>query len=222
MTQNNRHHKASGAINSQLVAIIGLLVLIVVLSGVSAWLYVQYDEQKTKVDNKIDLAVATAKKEQADKDAAEFEKREKEPNREFGGPDDYGHVTFKYPKTWSVYVDSDTSTGASKFEAYLHPIVVPPIDAQLTQFALRVTIESVAYDKALEKYKSLIKKGDLTSSPVTTNGHDGTRLDGNFTKNIRGSAVLFKIRDKTLTVRTDADTFKTDFENIVKTIDFND
>jgi hypothetical protein len=47
------------------------------------------------------------------------------------------------------------------------------------------------------------------------------RLDGSFSTDIRGSAVIFKIRDKTVTIRTDADTFKPDFENIIKTINFN-
>jgi hypothetical protein len=66
-----------------------------------------------------------------------------------------------------------------------------------------------------------VKKGDLRSSATSANGNNGTRLDGSFTKDIRGSAVIYKIRDKTLTIRTDADTFKPDFENIIKTINFN-
>jgi hypothetical protein len=222
MTLQNHRLEERGAVNGQLVAIIGLLVIIVILSGVSAWLYVQYDEQKTKVDNKISLAVAAAKKEQADSDEVEFEKREKEPNLEFAGPDDLGHVSFMYPKTWSVYVDSESSSGSPAYEAYLNPRVVPSVNDQSAQFALRVTIQNLAFDKALEKYRALIKKGDLSSSPISVNGHDGTRLDGSFTKNIRGAAVMFKIRDKTLTVQTDADTFKPDFENIIKTIKYND
>jgi hypothetical protein len=167
--------------------------------------------------------VATAKKEQADSDEAKFAEREKEPNREFAGPDDYGRVTFKYPKTWSVYVATDATTGGGKYTAYLNPIVVPAVTGSTAQqYALRVTIEQTAYDKEIATYKALIQKGDLKSQPVSANGHDGTRLDGTFSKNIRGAAVLFKIRDKTVTIQTDADTFKPDFENIIKTIDFND
>jgi hypothetical protein len=66
-----------------------------------------------------------------------------------------------------------------------------------------------------------VKKGDLKSSAVSADGSNGTRLDGKFTKDIRGAAVLFKIRDKTLTLRSDADTFKTDFDALIKTIKFN-
>ena len=52
-------------------------------------------------------------------------------------------------------------------------------------------------------------------------GNTGTRLDGNFSKNIRGAAVIYKVRDKTATVRTDAnETFKADFNKIIQTINF--
>ena len=210
-----------GAINSQLVAIIGLLILVVGLSGFAAWMYVQYSEQKTNVDGKISVAESAAKKEQADADEVKFNEREKEPNREFAGPDDYGRVSFKYPKTWSVYVASDATTNNAKYAAFLNPIVVPPVSSTAARFALRVTIENVPYDKSLEEYQAAIKKGDLKSNPITVNNHDGTRFDGSFSKDLRGSAVLFKVRDKTVTIQTDADTFLPDFENIIKTIDFN-
>ena len=50
---------------------------------------------------------------------------------------------------------------------------------------------------------------------------NGTRLDGSFTEDIRGSAVIFKIRDKTVTLRSDAETFRADFDALIKTITFN-
>lgn len=210
-----------GAINGQLIVIICLLVVIVGLTGLSAWLYTQYTEQKTDVDGKVAVAVAEAKKEQAEVDEEKFAEREKEPNREFAAPDDFGRLTFAYPKTWSVYVDKDTSTTGNTFAAYLNPITVPPISSDASRFALRVTIENVAYDRKLESYKQAITKGELTSKPFSVSGHDGTRLDGAIDRDIRGSAVIFKVRDKTMTIFTEADTFKSDFENIIKTIDFN-
>lgn len=50
---------------------------------------------------------------------------------------------------------------------------------------------------------------------------NGTRLDGSFTEDIRGFAVIFKIRDKTVTIRSDAETFKGDFNALIQTITFN-
>ena len=155
-----------------------------------------------------------------DSDEAKFIARDKEPNREFVGPDDYGRLTFNYPKTWSVYVSQDVTQGGGTYQAYLNPVSVPVVSAS-QQFALRVTIEQKDYDTVISSYASLVKKGDLHSSVVSVNGSNGTRLDGNFSKDIRGSAVIYKIRDKTLTIRTDADTFKPDFEALIATIKFN-
>lgn len=216
---NRRHKHEQGGISGSTLAIIGLIILFLGAGSTAIWAYVNYNEQKTNVDGKIDLAVAEAKKEQSDADEAKFAEREKEPNRQFVGPDDYGRLTFMYPKTWSVYVARDVSKGGS-YESYLNPVTVPPV-SNTQQFSLRVLVEEKDYDQVVKSYENDVKKGELRSSVTSANGHNGTRLDGNFTKDIRGSAVIYKIRDKTITIRTDADTFKPDFEKIITTIDFN-
>jgi len=213
-----QHKKEYGAVSGSLIAIIALIVLVVGLGSLSIWAYINYSEQKSDVQGKIDLAVAVAQKNQADKDEANFANREKEPNRQFVGPDDYGRVTFMYPKTWSVYVAQDTGQGGD-YTAYLNPVTVPPVSPS-QQYSLRVSILQESYDQVVSSYDAQVKRGDLVSSATTSNGNNGARLDGNFTKDIRGAAVLYKIRDKTLVIRTDADTFKPDFENIIKTINF--
>lgn len=215
----NKHKYEQGAITGSLIAIIFLSVFVVAAGSAAIWAYSNYTEQKTNVDGKIDLAVAKAKKEQGDIDAAKFAEREKEPNRQFVGPDDYGRLTFSYPKTWSVYVAKDITEGGD-YLAYLNPVTVPPV-SEKQQFGLRVIIEQDDYDAVIKTYDARIKKGDLRSGVFNANGNAGIRFDGNFTKDIRGSAVVFKVRDKTVTLRTDADTFKPDFENIIKTINFN-
>lgn len=218
MYQHKNHEE--GGVSGSLIAIIGLVVLVLVAGSLAIWAYFNYNEQKTNVDGKIDLAVAEAKKEQADTDEAKFAEREKEPNREFVGPDDYGRLTFNYPKTWSVYIARDVTEGKGDYEAYLNPVTVPPV-SPTQQYALRVLIEEEDYGQIVSSYENLVKKGDLKSSATSVNGQNGTRLDGSFSKDIRGAAVIYKLRDKTITLRTDADTFKPDFENIIKTIKFN-
>lgn len=215
-----RHSLQGGYTNPLLIATIVLSIFAVAGVSVSIWALINYNDQKTNVDSKVDTAVADAKKQQADDLEAKFAARDKEPNREFVGPDDYGRLTFNYPKTWSVYVNKDVSKSGGTYEAYLNPVSVPAVSAT-TQYSLRVTIEQKDYDAAISSYGALVKKGDLKSSSVAANGSNGTRLDGSFTKDIRGSAVIFKIRDKVLTLRTDADTFKPDFEALIKTVKFN-
>lgn len=220
MTVHQRSRQ-SGAISMQLVVIIGLLVVLVGLSGLSAWLYTQYSDQKNNVDAKIAVAEAAAKKQQAEDDEVKIKAIEEEPSREFAGPEDYGRLSFKYPKNWSVYVAEDATNG-NTYTAYLNPVVVPPIDSEKTRVALRVSIQSIAYDRVLEEYRGAIEDGVLKSSSIKVNDHTGTRFDGNLTEDIRGSAAVFKVRDKTIVVSTQAETFRPYFNTIVKTIDFND
>lgn len=217
-----RHLLQRGGVSAQLLVIIGLLILIIGLTALAGWLYLQYDDQKTNVDSKIAIAEAAARKQQSEEDDIKIKAIEEEPNREFAGPEDYGRVSFEYPKNWSVYVSEDPAVKGGTFSAYLSPVVVPSINDKSARFALTVKVESKALDKVLDTYRKDIEKGDLKSSPITVNDHEGTRLDGNLTKEIRGSAVFFKVRDKTIMISTQAETFKEYFEEIIKTIDYND
>lgn len=200
--------------------IVVMTLLFIIAGSFGIWAYINYSQAKTDVDGKVATAVATAQKKQADEDANKFAEKEKEPNRTFVGPNDYGRVTFDYPKTWSVYEATDVSNGGT-YQAYLNPVVVPPTSGSNQLFALRVTIQQSDTSNIIQSYNGRVTSGKLTSSAVTINGVQGTRLDGEFDSNTRGAIVIFKIRDKTLTVQTDSDTFMSDFNNIIKTIKFN-
>lgn len=210
---------STGKVNMSIIVIVLLSVAFLAAAGFGLWAFVEYSTQKNNVDTIVERAVAEAQKEQAEKDEKNFRKLENQPYRQFVGPDDYGRVTFNYSKMWSVYEATDVSDGQGTYESYFSRIVVPPVKSN-QQFALRVSIEEKLYDTVLRKYESAIKKGDLKSTQFTANGHSGTRLDGNFSKDRRGAAVVFKIRDKTLTISTDSDVFKPEFDELVKTIDF--
>lgn len=212
-------HKHEKGVSMLLVMVIILSLTTIIFGGLSIWAYSQYQARNTDVGGQIKVATIEAEKKQQEADEKKFAEREKEPNKDFVGPDDYGRVSFKYPKTWSTYIATDPTRGGT-YEAYLHPKEVPMVNAD-EQFALRVRIENRDYDQVLESYKSKVNSGDLASSATTSEGNTGTRFDGNFNNKIRGSAVVFKLRDKTLTMRTDANTFKADFEAIIKTVKFN-
>lgn len=212
-----------GEVDGWMISTIGLIVLVLATGSLAIWALLNFQEQKTNVDSKVDAAVNLAKKEQAETDEEKFAEREKEPRREFAAPDDYGRLSFTYPKTWSVYVDKDpvaNTNGGRDYLAYLHPVVVPPVDVRDQQFAVRVSILSENYNAYIAKFDRLVKDGKLRSKTVSINGENAVRLDGNFSDKIRGSSIIFKIRDKTAVVQTDADTFKHDYDALIKTITY--
>lgn len=218
MTGMNRRSE-SGLVNPWLIVSIITIFTTIALGVGFGWAMVNYMDRRDNVDTIVAEAEAVARKEQADKDAAEFEVIENSPDRTFAGPEDYGQLEFMYPKTWSVYVANDASNGRT-FEAYLNPGTVPTV-SNSTQYALRVSIATDSYDDVISSYQRAVERGELTSSSIKVNGEDGTRLDGNLTKDIRGSIVVFRIRDKVVTLRTDADTFRGYFDAIVASTTYN-
>lgn len=207
-----------GAVSGALILNVVLLLLVLLFGSVMIWALVNYNDAKNNLDSKVGVAVAEAKKVQAEQDERLFIEREKEPYRQFLGPEDLGRIVFSYPKTWSVFIEKSSN---GSFESYLHPNVVHPMSAR-QPYALRVSIETRSYDQVLNSYASLVKKGDLRSTPVTVNGFSGNRLDGKFSKEISGSMVLFKVRDKTVRLYTESQSFVNDFDTVVlKSFMFN-
>lgn len=203
-----------------MISTIGLIILVLGAGSLAIWALLNYQEQKTNVDGKVAEAVALAKKEQAEEDEAKFAEREKEPRREFIGPDDYGRVSFTYPKTWSVFIEKEALKGG-EYSAYLHPIQVPSLEnLGEKQFALRFTILNQGYDDYISQFEGEFKEGKLRSSVISVNGENGIRFDGNFTDKMRGAVVVFKVRDKTVVFATDADIFKPDFDALIKTVTY--
>lgn len=230
-----------GQISPMLIWVASLGVTTVAFAGLSIWAYINYADQKQNVDSKVTAAVAEAVNAQVTKDQTEFALAEKQPYLPFAGLDDYGRIRFNYPKTWNAYQATDVSAGnGATYAVYFSPTVGPtapssPLNdlaivpksgststTDVPKFSLRVVVEQKSYDDSLKQYDSLIKAGQLKSSAFTNdNKVTGTRIDGSFNSNIRGSAIIIKMRDRTLTLRTDADVFKADFDTLIKTLNFN-
>jgi len=205
------------------IAIMISISLIAAISiGLLVYTHTQLQEAQTDVDGKINIAVAEAVDEERVRLEYNFAEREKLPNLEFTGPDDYGRLSFLYPRTWSIFVAEDAAQGGD-FKAYLNPRVVPPISNNKNRFALRVVIYDRPYDTVLRTYDSALnaRPPRLTSSVFQVGNNTGTRLDGELARDIIGSAILLKINDKTVLVQTDTEVGRPDFETLIQTIKFN-
>lgn len=218
MNTTSHIFRRGSATGWMIMAICGI-TLFLVASALGVWALLAYTEQKADVDGKISLAVAAGVKKQAEEDEAKFQESYKNPRIEFVGPSEYGRLSFMYPKTWSVYVEKD-GTDRGDYKAYLHPVSVPSISGKDSRYALRVEILNKNFDDTLKQYESQLKKGELKSSNVEYNGNAATRLDGAFSKELRGAVVLMKVRDKTIRLSTDADSFKPDFDTLLGTVKF--
>ncbi len=184
--------------------------------GLFIWSRMDYSDLNDSVELKISEAVSEAKTEQALADAEEAKK----DTRVFTGPTDYGQLSFDYPKSWSVYVESDASKGGD-YVAYLNPIEIEPV-SDSTVYALRVTIRDKDFETVAKEYQKSLDKGEMSVETTTVAGATANRYTGKIPNtDLNGVIVIFKIRDKTAVLRTDSMSLVNDFNTILSTVKFN-
>ena len=202
-------------------------IILLIISGLVAvtfialfiWMFSKWDTAQNDVDSQINAAVATAVNEKAEEMENQFIEREKQPYQIFAGPADYGELSFEYPKTWSVYEAKDANNGGD-YEAYLNPGKVYPVGVD-TINSLRVIIKDQAYDSYIKTYENYVKNGKLAVSVRLINGENANLYTGELpgTK-LQGIAAVFKMRDKTAVMQTDAMIFNDDYQRILDTVSF--
>ena len=206
-----------------LMKTVGLIVvslLAVLFIGLFIWMWVKWNDASTNVKGKVDVAVAEAKNELQTKLESEFEEKEKYPYKVFTGPTDLGELSFEYPKTWSLYVQSNASRGGD-YAAYLNPGQVNVVQEN-TVMALRVSIKGTLFDQAISEYAEKVRSGNMTLSTTVVNGNNVNVYTGKLDNEYQGIICVFKLRDKTVMLQTDSTSvFSDDFYRILKTVKFN-
>lgn len=208
--------------NKSLIEMIIIIVLGVVAAtfiGLFIWMYIQYDDVKTDVDGQISSAVAIAVEENTTELQAQFTEQEKSPYETFTGPAEYGSLSFEYPKTWSVYIAEDSDDGGN-YVAYFHPAYVYPVSRDQI-YALRLEITSDSFDKITESYARDLEDGTLTMTVRQINGTSTNYYQGTLPDKHVGRSVIFRLRDKTVILQTDAELYAGDFETLLGTVTFN-
>ena len=206
-----------------LMKTVGLIVvslLAVLFIGLFIWMWVKWNDASTNVKGKVDVAVAEAKNELQTKLESEFEEKEKYPYKVFTGPTDLGELSFEYPKTWSLYVQSSVNRGGD-YAAYLNPGQVNVVQED-TVMALRVSIKGTLFDQAISEYAEKVRSGDMALSTTVVNGNNVNVYTGKMNNEYQGIICVFKLRDKTVVLQTDSTSvFSDDFYRILKTVKFN-
>ncbi|MCR5573185.1 MAG: hypothetical protein K6F57_05475 [Candidatus Saccharibacteria bacterium] len=205
-----------------LVETIILVIVCLIAAGaiiVAVIFFMKYNEASADQQSKVEAEVAAARAEEQELAAKRLDEKLKEPNVEFRGPDDYGSISFQYPKTWSVYVDKDASNN-SDYVAYFQPKKVPPISSQNSRYALRFAIYNRQYDDVAKPYIAKVKNGKMQSQNFTADSGNitGMRYEGEISNKITGTFVIFKVNDKTAILQTDSDVLLDDYEKILQTL----
>lgn len=208
-----------GEINVLLVPLILVTLLLFGAAGFGYWAYGGYQDYKNNSDQKAAAAAQKAKVDEGIAKDKAFVEAEKNPLTSYDGPESYGSIHVEYPKTWSVYVNSQT-TSDQPLDAYFNPRFVPSIDDPNSVFSARIQVVQTTYTGVLSIYTSSVKLGTVTITPYSlpkVAGVVGARIDGLIRpgKKNTGSMIVLPLRDKTLEIWTENAQAMGDFNNII-------
>lgn len=224
----HKRHSAAGTILGSnesgisvlLIPFILTVLLLIGAAGFGYWAYTGRQDYKDNSDQKAAAAVSQAEDTLTKKLQAEFGEQEKQPLKNYTSPAAYGSVVVTYPKTWSAYVTEATAVGQSVgVNAWFHPDFVPNVNNdQNTAYAVRLEIEQRSYLQELKTYDSAAKQGKVKVTPYSAPqmpGILGSRIDGEILSKKNGSMVMLPLRDKTIKIWTEAQTFVNDYNTFV-------
>lgn len=199
-----------------LIALIVTVLLLLGAAGFGFWAYSERQDYKDNSDAKSAEAVVAAEEVKTAELEADFAEREKNPYKEYKGPATFGSVSVTYPRTWSAFV-TESDRSSIPLDGYFHPDVVPGLQSG-TAFALHIQVTGTTYDQELKKFDAATRNGEVKATPISAPkvpGVAGVRLDGEIEDGKQGSLVLFPMRDKTLKLSTESNTFASDFNDII-------
>ena len=202
------------SINLSFIVAIIFAITTIGAAGAFVWAYLEKNHYENDTAAIVAEAVNEAKDEQRSEDKANFEIEYQKPYTKFLAPRDFGAVEFEYPKTWAAY---NNRYDKSSYSVYFYPTLVPTINNK-TSYALRLDISTRGYDETLKTFESQVTNGALNATPIKTakDKYEGMRFDGEVSNDIvNGSVVVFKVRDKTLTLQTDSPDFATQFDEVI-------
>ncbi len=202
--------------NALLIPFILVVLFFLGSSGFGYWAYMQRADYKNNVDQKVTAAVEVAKQETASTKDNEFIEKEKQPLKPYVGPSQFGTVGVLIPKTWSAYVN-ESGKGGTPVTGFFHPSYVPGTDSGVG-FALRIEVVETQYAQIMRQFDGGVKNGSVKVSPYSApkeSGIIGARVDGEIVPKKKGSMIVLPLRDKTLKVWTEAESFTKDLDSII-------
>ena len=216
-----RRTESGSAVTMVIIVVLALAAVGAAVFGFTT--YQSKQDYKNNSDKKSAAAVTAAEATQKTQLQAQFAEQLKSPYKTFTGSSTYGSITFKYPNTWSSYVDQ---TNASEpINGYFNPGNVPGVSSN-SAFALRLELVTTAYNSILEQFSSQITQGTVTASAYippqmkgVANAQPGTLFKGAIQQSestpLQGEMLVIPVRDKTLQLYTLSNDYLNDFNNTV-------
>lgn len=215
-------HNQVGGVNGLAISLIIAILLLIGAVAFGAWAFSSRQDYKNNVDAKVNAAATVIREQAAAAESAQLAQDEKNPLNTFVGPEQYGSIVVKYPRTWSGYVDDTDSNNTALLSGYFAPGVVPSLTNQSSVFALNIQIINQTYAQTVQ---SLTTQAG-SSTPLISQAYAlpklpniiGLELSGQLNSNNstqNETMVVLPLRANTLEISTVGTTYLSDFNNII-------
>ena len=213
-------HNQDGAINILLLPLIVAVVLLLGSLAFGYWAYGSRQDYKNNTDQKINTAVTLAQQQESTIKDKQFAEQSKDPLATYNGPQQFGSLFVRYPKTWSSYVDSTSSS--QTYDAYFNPATVPSTNDPNNNFALRLQVLQQAYSDTLQSFAD---QAGITVTPYSLPNVPkviGVRIQGAITDSKNGDMIVLPLRGSTLEIYTEDSRYENDFtKSVLPNISFS-
>lgn len=195
-----------------------LTALLIIAVAIAFWAYSGRQHYKNDTSAIVNSAVQKAYVAQHSKDEASFELEQNSDLASYSGPPAYGTITVKYPKYWSAYINTASSSDSSSYplDAYFMPNYLSSVtDDGTTDFALRLQVESSSYNQILQQYD---QTSEITVSPYAlpkVPSDVGVKITGTLQSNISGTMVILPLRSQAIEIWTEGNTYLSVFNTII-------
>jgi hypothetical protein len=214
----------NGAVSGLAISLVLSVILLVSAISFGAWAFSSRQDYKDNVDEKVQTAVVAAKQQESKAKDAEFVEAEKSPVRTYNGPEAFGSISIKFPKSWSAYVN-DSGDSSPLVDGYFYPNVVPAITSHSTPFALRAQVLNQSYSEVAKTLADQQKNPGNKATPLSISAYALPKVPKVVGIKVRGTLqdkdnklavmVVFPLRSQTLEVWTEGTQFTGDFEKYI-------
>jgi hypothetical protein len=218
-------HNQNGAVSFVVVLILSLVLVASIAFG--GWAFSSRQDYKNNVDAKINVAVQAAISKEGVLKDQQFAQEEKSPLATYTGPQTYGSIVMKYPKTYAAYIsNSGSGDNNAVIDAYYDPTVVPALSSgssggQNSVYALRMQVLNQSYTSTVQSFTGSDQQNPPTavaySLPKLPNVV-GVMLTGNLSvdgEQIQTEMVVLPLRTQTILLWTEGQQYINDFNNFV-------
>jgi hypothetical protein len=211
-------HNQDGAVSGLAISLIVAVILLLATAVFAGWAFSSRQDYKNNVDAKIVVATGIAQKQAALVETAKLAQDEKQPFYTYQGPAQYGSISFKYPRTWSAYVNTATG-GSPLLDGYFMPPILSSVNDQTANFAVRVQVLGQAYSQVTQAIQSG-QNPKITSRayalPLMPN-IVGIEASGPLSVAPTSTATMIILPDRTNTIEiwTDGSAYASDFNNTI-------